>query len=515
LELKDYLRALRIRWFIVVVFTLAGVLLGAGATLASPRVYEASTELFVAPEGGTTSSELVQGSSFVLGRVKSYVRVIDRELVLGPAIEELDLDQTVPELSEDVSAYVVEETVVVVVTARSGDAEEAARIADGVAAEFVRVAPSLEPQPADDRGVVRITVIEPASVPSAPISPRPVLNLALGLLVGLTAGVAGAVVLQALDRRVRTESDVRELTSAPVMGYVPADPTAPDNPLITHNAQRSVRAEALRQVRTNLQFLDLPVDRRSFVVTSSMPAEGKTLTAINLALTLAQAGQRVCFVEADLRRPKAAEYLHLEGVVGLTNALLGSVQWSDVTQPYAANLDVLLAGVIPPNPSELLASAAMDNVLHGLEDAYDVLVVDAPPLLPVTDAAILAKRCSGAIVVVGFGRRAVSRQDLSASLEILSTVDARLLGVVLNRVPMKGLHGRATTYELYDTEPTRAPDADKTRSRRHSTAPAERRSDRHAGRDRLPLFLPVSRGGLRKGRRGPRIRRRAPEGGTP
>lgn len=451
MELKDYLVALRRRWFLVVLCAMLGVVLGGTVTLVTPRVYEARSELFVAPREGTTSSELVQGSSFVLSRVQSYARVISSEVVLGPVIEELGLEKTVPELADQVTSKVVPDTVIVVIAARADSADEAARVAGAVATKFVEVAPTLEPQRADETGVIEITLINSARPQGSPVSPQPVLNLALGLLLGLAFGVSAAVIRQAADRRVHTEDDVRRLTDAPIMGHVPLDAASAASPLVFGRGSSSSRAESLRQLRTNLQFLDLPQNRRSYVVTSSLPGEGKTVTALNLALTLAESGNRVCYVEADLRRPTAADYLHLVDSVGLTHVLTGAAEVKDVTQRFASTLDVVLAGAVPPNPADLLAGNAMHDLVQELESAYDVVILDTPPLLPVTDAAILAKRCSGAILVVALGRRAVSRVDLDDSLGILSTVGARLLGVVLNKIERDVSNGRSRAYATYES----------------------------------------------------------------
>lgn len=453
MELKDYVQALRQRWPIFISCILLGVLVASVVTLLMPKTYEARTELFVAPQAGSSTSELMQGSDFVIDRVKSYVQVIDRDLVLGPVIQDLGLDITVDELSEDVTATVIEETVVVAITVSSDSAEQAARIANSVATEFESITPSLEPRRADESGVVRVTVTDPARVPLGPVSPRPILNLALGLLVGLAAGIAAAVARETLDRRVKQESDVRALTTVPILGHIPSDSEASTDPVISGDARHGLRAEALRQLRTNMQFLDVPAQERSFVVTSSIPGEGKTVTSVNLAITLAELGRRVCLVEADLRRPTGADYLGLEGSVGLTHVLIGSADWQDMVQTWSPNLDVMLAGAIPPNPSDLLAGRAMDELLHTLETEYDVVIVDAPPLLPVTDAAILAKRCTGAILVVGLGRKAVDRQGLTESLETLETIGARVLGVVLNKVPTKGPHGRPLSHYSYEAKP--------------------------------------------------------------
>lgn len=451
MELKDYLLALRKRWYVVAACTLLGVLGAAAVTWATPRVYESRVELFVSPRTGASGSELVQGSTYVMDRVKSYARVINSEAVLAPVIDELRLDATVAELSERVTATAVEDTVVVVVTARAGSADSAATIAQAVSDRFIAVAPTLEPQ-LDDDGVVQVSVIGRAMPPSGPISPQPSLNLALGLMLGVAAGVAGAVARQAMDRRVQTEEEIRAVTGAPVLGHIPRDPSTGQAPVLG-TGWSSDRVEAFRRVRTNLQFLDVPRDGRSYVVTSGLAGEGKTLTALNLALRLAEAGQRVCFVEADLRRPTAAAYLRLEGAAGLSHVLIGAVERRQVTQKYAGALDVVLAGTVPPNPAELLAGNAMRDLVQELEAEYDVVVLDAPPLLPVTDAAVLATWCSGAIMVVAVGRGALTRNDLAESVQNLHSAGAQLLGVVVNKVPLpRGRRGQAR-YRAYDSTP--------------------------------------------------------------
>lgn len=451
MELKDYAQALRERWRLFLACTLLGVLLASVITLMTPKTYEARTELFVAPQGGSSASELTQGSDFVLDRVKSYVQVIDSDVVLSAVIQDLGLDDGVADLSERVTATVLEETVVVVITVTSDTPEEAAEVADSVAAEFVDIVPSLEPSRADDTGIVKVTITDPARLPLGPVSPQPILNLALGLLVGLAAGIAGAVARATLDRRVKQERDVTVLTKAPILGHIPSDPDADAHPVIGDTTQRGLRAEALRQLRTNTEFLEVPTKERSFVVTSSIAGEGKSLTAVNLAIVLAELGKQVCFLEADLRRPSASQYLGLEGGVGLTHVLIGASSWQDMMQTWSPNLDVMFAGAIPPNPTDLLAGPAMDQLIGTLESEYDVLIVDAPPLLPVTDAAILAKRCTGAIVVVGFGSKAVNRQGLAEALGSLDTIGARILGLVLNRMPTRGQQGRPPAYYSYES----------------------------------------------------------------
>ena len=209
--------------------------------------------------------------------------------------------------------------------------------------------------------------------------------------------------------------------------------------------QGNLRAEAYRQVRTNLQFIDVERSVKSVVITSAIPDEGKSTTACNLAIAFARTGARVLLVEADLRRPRTADYLGIEGAVGLTNVLLGQVPVGDVLQTWGTlPLKVLPSGPIPPNPSELLGSTPMIELVHLLGSHADIVILDAPPLLPVTDAAVLSTVCDGALIVARHGH--TRRDQLLAADEAVTKVGGRVLGVLLNRVPRRGA-GKGYGYE--------------------------------------------------------------------
>jgi succinoglycan biosynthesis transport protein ExoP len=439
LELTDYWRVLRSRWRAFVAMVVLGLGVALLATVLMPRTYTASAELFVAPETDSSTVELLQGSTFILNRVKSYVEIADTELVLGPVIRDLELQTTVSELSGRVTATVRPDTVVVRLQVSDDSPDAAARIANAVSAEFQRVAPELEPVRQGRPAVVRVTVVSPAEPPVAPASPRPRLNIALGLLAGLAAGLAAAVAREVTDRRVVSERDIAAVTDAPIIGRVPDDPSSATHPVLTGEGMRGARAEAMREVRISLQFLDVDQTQRSYVVTSALPGEGKTATAINLAVMLAELGQKVCLLDADLRRPAVGRYLDLEPAVGLTTVLIGATTIDEAVQVWGQHdMHVLPSGQIPPNPSELLASDAMKRTLVALEGIYDIVIIDSPPLLPVTDAAILAKWSAGAIVVVASGRSAVTPKELALTIDRLQAVDARVLGLVRNRLPITG-----------------------------------------------------------------------------
>ncbi len=446
MELHDYLGILRKRWLSILLITLVAAGAGLGLSLATTPQYTASTQLYVSVQGGATSSDLLQGSNYSRQQVTSYTQLVKSPLVLGPAIDELGLDLSSSDLAARVSANSPLNTSLINIQVTDEDPAVAAAIADTVAAEFAAVIDELETPSEGGASTVKVSTVRPASAPSAPSSPNTKLNVALGLLVGLALGIGVAVLRAVLDTRIRTAQDVAQVTDAAVIATIGFDDDADAHPLIVHSSPQSERAEALRRLRTNLQFLDLADRPRSIVLTSSVPGEGKSTTAINLAITLADAGGRVALVDADLRRPSVARYMGLEGSAGLTTVLIGQAELADVVQPWGeGGLDVLTSGVIPPNPSEMLGSAAMGRLLDRLTAEYDHVIIDAPPLLPVTDAAILAKLSGGALVIAGAQR--IHRDQLRESMGALETVGARVLGVVVNG--QKRAVGDAYTYYHY------------------------------------------------------------------
>jgi capsular exopolysaccharide synthesis family protein len=234
------------------------------------------------------------------------------------------------------------------------------------------------------------------------------------------------------ENRIGGETDLRRATEAPVLGRIPFDQEAMKRPLLTQSTLRSPRAEAYRELRTNLQVGKISRRSKSVLITSSLPGEGRSTTAINLAIALAEAGQSVCLMDVDLRRPRVGEYLGLERKEGLTTALMGARGVGDLLQPWGdRRLFVLASGPIPPNPSELVDSEDMKRLLEHLESRFDAVILDAPPLLPFTDAAVLSQHVGGTVVVVA--EQEVRVQDLERSLDALGMVTSNFLGVVLNR----------------------------------------------------------------------------------
>jgi len=438
MELRDYLRVLRKQWILMAALLLVGVMAAAAYSLLVTKEYQASAKVFVSTQASDNVADLVQGNSFTQQRVQTYADLVNTPVVLAPVAAKLGLRMTPEQLSTHISASSPANTTIIDITASSTKATQSAWIANQTAASLARTVQSLEtPNGKGAVSPVKLTRVQIANVPDSPASPKLWLDLALGAIIGLVVGAGLALMRETLDTRVRNERDVQQITDAPIVGGIVYDTKAASRPLIVQVDPRGARAESFRTLRTNLQFLDVGADVRTFVLSSSVENEGKTTTGLNLAIALADAGNRVLVVDADLRQPRVAHYLGIEGAVGLTDVLIGRAELSEVVQPWGkTSLSALPAGSVPPNPSELLGSQAMASLIQRIEGAYDYVLFDSPPLLPVTDAAVLGKTVGNTLLVVAASR--TRKAQLKGAVSALTNVGARLAGVVITMLPTKG-----------------------------------------------------------------------------
>lgn len=433
MELQDYLRIVRHYWRSFLSTALLCISLAAGFTLLQSPTYTASSSIFLSVEGGGTAGELSQGASYAERQVKSYVNVATTAMVLQPVIDDLGLELTPAQLAKRMTVSSPTATSVIDIAVNDGDPELATRIANAVAASLQQAVVELTPEGPDGTGMVAASVIDPAVVPSTPTSPRPANNLALGALLGMLLGFGQALLRSLLDTRLRSAEDIAELTDAPVLASIGhVDTTA--GRVVDPDGHHWAHGEAYRRLRTNVGFVGLGGERRpSMVVTSAVASEGKTETVVNLARVLARAGDSVLLIDADLRRHSVAARMGLDSQLGLSDVLTGRGSLKDLTIELDSHLSVLPAGTVPPNPSELLGSEAMAHLLATVERQYDYILFDTPPLLPVTDAVVLAAQTGGAIVVARSG--VVRRPQLETALDLLEAGSVTLLGFVLNDVP--------------------------------------------------------------------------------
>ncbi len=297
-------------------------------------------------------------------------------------------------------------------------------------------------------------IIGVATLPTKPSSPKPVTDILLGVIIGLVIGIGIALLREYYDESIRTMADLERVThGVPTLGLVPAigDWRSDGEPyLVSEKAPMSPPAEAYRSLRTAIQFLGLERDIKTLLFTSPSASEGKTTTLSNMATTMAHAGQSVVMVCCDLRRPRIHNFFGLSNQVGFTSVLLGTATLEEALQPVPGTpgLYLLASGPTPPNPSELLSDPRGKAVLAQLAERADLVLIDSPPVLPVTDAAVLATQVDGVIMITSVGNS--SRKDVARAIEVLGRVNAPLVGMVLN----KASESDSYAYYRYSYGPT-------------------------------------------------------------
>ena len=290
-----------------------------------------------------------------------------------------------------------------------------------------------------------LEVVSPATIPNSPSSPKKLEDGLIGLMVGIVLGLGVAFLLEYLDDRVYSTDDVeRVCPGSPLLALVPVLASWRDSKtpvVVTLSDPGSPVAESYRSLRTSLQFAGQDRPIKTILVTSASATEGKTSTVSNLAVVLASAGQRVVVVSADLRRPRVGQFFDMSEEVGLTSVILDESTLAEALHPVQGveHLALLGTGKLPPNPAELLQGTRTTEILETLTGTFDIVLIDSPPVLPVTDAVVLAGRADATILVVAAGR--TKRGDLAHAAETLAQVDAPRVGIVLNAVTRESGYG--------------------------------------------------------------------------
>ncbi|MCU4187261.1 polysaccharide biosynthesis tyrosine autokinase [Acidiferrimicrobium sp. IK] len=483
-DLRAYLQTLQRRRTVIILTALVVVALALAYSLLASPVYSSSADVLVP----------MQPASAALNPTASQAPALDAQRTLADDLQFAQGD-AVKRAANKVLGFSATPTIsssatadVLTFTAKSGHKAEAARIANVYAQAYIdqqrlsqvdaytqqvtalqssisdlqakaAAAPAGSPEAsALQQSVVSLTqslqqlqaakqlvapsgatAVTDAVVPTSPVSPKPLRNGLIGLVVGLLFGVGLAFLAERLDDRINSREDA-ELSSGglPIIGMVPMVDSW-KNPGETHLAlvedPDSQVSEAYRTLRTAVQFLSIDEPKQVIAVTSSTPGEGKSTTVANLAVSLARAGHRVIVMSCDLRRPRLHAFFADSNDIGLTSVLLGEVPLASalLEVPDEPWLRVLASGPIPPNPAEILSLDRVREVVDTLAEAADMVLIDCPPVLPVTDALLLSRLVDGMLVLAS--ARTTTKRDLSRTYELLQQVQAPLLGTVLTRVP--------------------------------------------------------------------------------
>lgn len=288
---------------------------------------------------------------------------------------------------------------------------------------------------------------ERALIPSSPIRPRTMQNTALAAVVGLMVAAGFVFLIEALDDTLKSPEEITEKLGLPVLGLITSHKS--NGKPITAEHPRSPISEAFRALRTNIAFTSVDRPLKTIMVTSPSPEDGKSTVAANLAVVMAQSGSLIALIDADLRRPRVHYHMGLDNLSGLTDLLVQPeiVLNGEIQPTTIQNLVAITSGKLPPNPAEMVGSAKMGKILKEINGVADVTIIDTPPLLAVTDAAALAPRVDGVLLIVkpNVTKAAAAVQ----AVEQLRRVGANLLGIVLNDVNMKKSHYRYSYYKNY------------------------------------------------------------------
>jgi capsular exopolysaccharide synthesis family protein len=437
LTLTRIAQIVRRYWVFIVVLTILGAGAAYGISKTQTPIYQASSSVYFSLRQSDSNTDLNQGAAYTQAQMLSFAQLATSHITLQRVINGLELHTTSTELARNVTVTSPSNTVILEISVSSTSAKGASAIANSVATNLAHVVVELAPATPGTTSTPSVSarVINPATPPKNQSSPNKSRDAGIGGLLGLLIAVVGCILFTRLDTRVRSAETVASVTEIPVLGQIGRFASSTDKRPIMVRSSNTEDAEAFRRARAGLRFASIDKDVHVILVTSAVPSEGKTTFSVNLSLAMAETNARVLLIDADFRRPRVAKALGLEGAVGLTTVLIDGVTLADARRPYGTtSLDLLLAGDVPPNPSELLSSARMSQILSELSAEYDVVIVDTAPVLSVADATFLAPHVDLVILMVDASK--IRKAQLSRAIRTLEVAGAHISGIILNRLKL-------------------------------------------------------------------------------
>jgi capsular exopolysaccharide synthesis family protein len=443
----DFLRLTRRSWRALLLFVILGAAALVGYTATIPKSYSASSSGFiVAGDAG-----VVSGSTDAVNRISAYLPLISTTPVLQKIQENPDLDLGDQNLAGRLSANIVAGSTMIQVSATAPAPASALALANGGLKALTEVINEIETAGSPDQAAsLKVVPLQNAALPSQPTNRDYKTHGALGALAGLLLGYLFVFLRRGFDTGVRSTEELTTAMGTGLLGTIPKVSKAAIS-LDSSDRESLLAAEAIRQVRTALSFSNVDRKIQCIAVTSANASEGKTTVATRLAQVVARSGREVVVIDADLRRPNVSAELGVDDTIGLSELLSGQAGFDDVIQAAAEDgLYVLPAGQTPPNPSEMLGSETFRTLVREVATDYFV-IIDAPPVLPVTDASLIAATVDGVVFVALAGK--TKKPAIATAQRMLNQVNAHVLGAVLNMVPLRGADSAAYGYygKKYDS----------------------------------------------------------------
>lgn len=445
---------LRNQWWVVVTLSCTCAVLALTWSILQTPVYMSSTTLYVTSGADGNAQTAYQGSLASEQRVASYGGLAKSDAILSAALKATRLPISVRDARSKITVNTSADTVLFTVSATDPDPAVAATLANGVGTAMVDYVQMLERPTSGGAPLAKITVVSPATESTKPASPATKKNTALGLLVGFLLGILSILVRDRFDTRPRTVEEIETIVNRRALATIQLNEKLERRFPVDFKVGAGREAEGYRELRTNLGFISVDAPARRISVTSALPSEGKSTTSINFAAALAEAGHRVVLVDADLRRPKIAEYMNLATDTGLTSYLRGEAALRDLVQPTnVPGLAVISSGPIPPNPAELLDSERAKKAFSELAEENDYVVIDTPPVLGLSDPVLVASAVDAVLLVVFPGR--ITSRALHGAIRSLELARARVAGVVVNGAMRSGYgYGYGYGYTSAPIKPT-------------------------------------------------------------
>lgn len=429
IKLKEYFYIVWNRlWIVMLITFLFIVASGIISYFILVPEYETFTTLILGKADTGTGSEAIQYNDILINQqlVSTYGEIAKSKLISNEVIKNLGLNITAEQMKNKVNVSLVSDTEIIKIVVRDKDSELAAKIANEIAEVFKKNIVTI-------MKIENVQVIDKAEVPTSPFKPRPILNIGVAGVLGIMTSVLLIFLLYCMDNTIKTSTDIERYLELPVVGTIPK---SLEGELVIRSNPKSPISEAYRTFRTNIQFSNIDENIKSIVVTSSEPNEGKSTVISNLAIAMAQGDKKVLLIDADLRRPTIHRNFSLSNSHGLTIILSTNTDYENIiVSTGMGSLDILTSGPIPPNPAELLGSNKMKNFLEKVKEDYDMILLDAPPVGMVTDAAVLSAECDRVILVCSAHESIIN--STIQTKKLLQRVNANILGAVMNKIPIK------------------------------------------------------------------------------
>lgn len=447
MELLEYLHILKKRLWIILTATIVLALTAAIlSTFVLHPVYEGKVTLIIGRANNTDSDKIRYDDILMYQKlVKTYSELVKSRLVIDETISRLGYDITYRNMEKKLKVTPKGDTQILEIAVEDHSPEKAMQLTNMLSEVFIEKIKTM-------MNSDNVKIMDKAQMPDKPVKPRILLNIVIAAFLGFISSLGLIFLIENLDNTIKTEEDIEKHLSAAILASIPYI-RAPRNKnniieMITLKDPKSPVSEVYRTLWTNIKFISFQKHMKSIIFTSTGPSEGKSTVISNLGIIMAQSGNKVLLLEGDLRKPSLHKNFSLQNSIGITNILVEDALHTDcITHTNIKNLDLLLCGPKPPNPAELLGSEAMKNLIEYLQNDYDYILIDTPPVIVVTDAALLVSICHGAILLVSSGETII--EGAIKAKELLNNVKADLLGVVLNKVKIDKQKGYYSYYRYY------------------------------------------------------------------